>query len=69
MATTETDLTDEERDDHEIVRAKWCMDGATTLAEAAQKLRDHADLLDTLNAEGWELIHPVEDDYGCIRKT
>jgi hypothetical protein len=36
---------------HLIVRAKWTMDGATTLAEAARTFRDRAE----------ELVRPGED--------
>lgn len=53
----------------EIVRAKWSIDGAATLAEAAQKAREFADHLEHLAAEGYVLTQPVEDDYGFIRKA
>ena len=42
------------------------MDGATTLAEAAAKLRAFADELDTLAVEGWQLSGAIEDDYGFL---
>jgi hypothetical protein len=48
----------------EIIRAKWIMGGATTLAEAAAKLRERAGGLDRMHAEGWTLEGPVSDDYG-----
>ncbi len=50
----------------ETIRAKWTMDGATTLAEAAVKLRRYADYLERLKGDGWELTQPVVDDYGWI---
>ena len=50
----------------ETIRAKWTMDGANTLKEAAQKLRNYADKLEDLNSKGWELRYKVEDDYGFI---
>ena len=50
----------------ETIRAKWTMDGATTLAEAAVKLRQYADYLERLSGDGWELTQPVDDDYGWI---
>jgi len=50
----------------EIIRAKWTMDGAATLPEAAAKLREKAAELDRMHAEGWRLEGPVEDDYGSI---
>lgn len=52
----------------EIIRAKWAMDGAATLQEAAQKLRDQSAYLLELSEQGWELTQPVEDDYGFIEK-
>jgi hypothetical protein len=58
----------EEFDEPEIIRAKWIMDGATTLAEAAAKLREFADELDRKHAEGWTLRQPVEDDYGFLNE-
>ena len=53
----------------EVIRAKWIMDGAKTLTEAAQRLREEADRLEKLQADGWELTTPVEDDYGFIERT
>ena len=50
----------------EIIRAKWTMDGSTTLAEAAAKLRERADELDRMHAEGYRLEGPVYDDYGTV---
>lgn len=52
--------------EEEIIRAKWLMDGATTLAEAAGKLRERADQLFWLHQQGWKLEQPVEDDYGLL---
>jgi hypothetical protein len=52
----------------EIIRAKWTMDGAETLSEAAKMLRDFADHLEELERKGWQLDGPVADDYGDIRK-
>jgi hypothetical protein len=51
-----------------IIRAKWTIDGATTLAEAAQKAREFAAELDRMAADGYVLTGPVEDDYGFVRK-
>ena len=53
-------------EDTETIRAKWVMDEATTLAEAAGKLRAFADGLDAMHAEGWRLERPVDDDYGFV---
>lgn len=53
----------------ESVRAKWSMDGAKTLSEAAQKLRGHAAWLQELERDGWQPIEPVDDDWGHIANT
>lgn len=49
-----------------IIRAKWVMDGAATLAEAAAKIREFAGQLDRLHAEGWTLQEPIADDYAFL---
>jgi hypothetical protein len=63
----EEDEEDEEPDD-EIVRAKWTIDGAATLAEAAQKAHAFGDWLQSLHDEGYVLSQPVSDDYGFYSK-
>jgi hypothetical protein len=49
-----------------LIRAKWSFDGAKTLAEAAQRLRDYAADLDGLASLGFELRDEIVDDYGFI---
>src|SRR2546428_8915321 len=49
------------------IRGKWAMDGARTLTDAAQKLRDYAHELEHMRSSGLELSAPVEDDYGVVR--
>ena len=61
-------LDSEPGEDDDIVRAKWTIDGATTLAEAAQKARGFADYLQKLHDEGYVLRGPVSDDYGFYYK-
>jgi hypothetical protein len=51
---------------HLTIRAKWTMDGATTLAEAAQRFRERAEELDQLAQAGFELDQPVCDDYAIV---
>lgn len=58
------ELDAEESD--EIIRAKWVMDGATTLEAAADKLRRMAGILEGLSNQGWKLRAPINDDYGFI---
>ena len=58
----------EEWRDHGLVtlRAKWTMDGATTLAEAAARFRERADELERLAGAGFELDGPVENDWATM---
>lgn len=51
---------------HLVLRAKWTMDGAITLAEAAARFRERAEELDELARAGFELEQPVSDDYAFI---
>lgn len=53
----------------QVVRAKWTIDGATTLDEAAAKLEAFAAQLRALEAAGWQLTDPVADDYGFIDRS
>ena len=62
---TETGTTE---DEDNTVRAKWTIDGAATLAEAAQMARGFADGLQRLHDEGYVLRQPVSDDYGFYYK-
>lgn len=55
-------------EDDGTIRAKWTIDGAATLAEAAQKAREFAAELQKLHDEGFVLRQPVEDDYGFYYK-
>ena len=50
------------------IRAKWTMDGAKTLSEAAQMLKDYAEWLLEQEGKGWQLAYEIEDDYGTIVK-
>jgi hypothetical protein len=47
-------------------RANWTMDGATTLAEVASRFRERAEEFDELARAGFELEHPVDDDYALL---
>lgn len=51
-----------------IIRAKWVMDGSTTLKEAAETLRAFATHLEEGSDDGWELKGEVSDDYGFIHR-
>lgn len=50
----------------ETIRAKWLMDGAETLQEAADRLRAEADRLSQLHTAGWTLAEPIDGDYGFL---
>jgi hypothetical protein len=65
------DDIDEVMDDDEIdmgseliVRGKLILEGAETLADAAELAREYADFLDNLHEAGYVLRDPIEDDYG-----
>lgn len=70
--TEPIDISDYLREYHHtgeiVLRAKWTMDGAETLAEAAALLRRFADELDALANAGFHLMGPVEDDHGFAHR-
>ena len=49
-----------------IVRAKWSIDGAQTLEEAAQMAEVFAAHLRAAAAAGFELCEAIRDDYGWV---
>jgi hypothetical protein len=49
------------------IRGKWSIEGAKTLTDAVQMLRDYAHELEHMRASGFELSSPVEADYGIVR--
>ena len=56
-------------DANSIIRGKWCLDGCRSLAEVADRLRRAAAEYEQMRDAGWELTHPIEDDYGFVRQT
>lgn len=60
----DTEEEEKEEEEERTIRAKWSMDGARTLAEAARMLVRFAEHLERLGAEGWELRDPIDDDWG-----
>jgi hypothetical protein len=52
-----------------IIRAKWAIDGAQTLSEAAHLLRAYADELEAMERRGFQLLASVQDDYGFVRRA
>jgi hypothetical protein len=65
------ELVDEESEEEEniCIRAKWTIDGASTIDEAIEKLNDFIEQLKHLKTEGWDLREPINDDYGFLYKT
>jgi hypothetical protein len=58
------DYMDEWRDfGYLFIRARWTMDGARTLVEAAERFRDRAETLEQLARVGFELDQPAENGF------
>jgi len=54
-------------EDDYLMRARWMMDGATSVEEMAQRLEKKAELLRHMDEEGWELEDDeVQDDYAHL---
>lgn len=66
-AGVDDDVFDDESN-QDTIRAKWSMDGASTLDEAAAKLEGYAASLRAMAADGWELTGTIDDDYGFIAR-
>ena len=60
--------SDEECEDHITIRAKWCIDGCATLEECARVLEMFANNLRQMESDGWQLLQPIQDDYGFVYK-
>lgn len=61
----DNDATDE---DIEVIRGRWTLDGCTSLAEAIDSAKCFLEHLEALQDEGYELIDPVEDDCGYLKR-
>jgi hypothetical protein len=67
---SDSDSDSEEYDANvEYIRAKWTYDGARNLNEIIDKLNDQIEYIKKLKEDGWELIAPVNDDYGPMKKS
>jgi hypothetical protein len=62
------DIYENDNDLEVTIRGKWIFDGAETLAEAIDLLEDYKYYLESLQADGFELREPVEDDYGHLQR-
>ena len=49
------------------LRAKWCMDGATSLEEAAQALEAYAAYVRGLSKDGWYAVQAQDDRFHLSR--
>jgi hypothetical protein len=52
-----------------VIRAKWMFDKAEKLDDVIECLYAEIEYYKQLQKDGWELIGPVEDDYGFLEKT
>jgi hypothetical protein len=50
----------------DMINARYTMDGASTLSEAARMLKDYADELIKMEKDGWQLTDEVNDDWGNL---
>lgn len=50
------------------IRAKWMLDGATTLDECIDKCNEFIQYIKDLKADGWTLDEGVGDDYGYMSR-
>jgi hypothetical protein len=57
---------DVELENEEIVRAQWIMDGSETIDEACKSLQDFIIYLEHLKDNGYELVCPIENDWGYL---
>lgn len=56
-------------EDIEIVRGKWILNGCINITEAIASAEEFKNYLIGLQQQGYELAHPVEDDYGVLKKN
>lgn len=50
-----------------VIRGRWSLDGARTLADAAEMAREQAAYFEQLIDAGYELEGIIDDDYGVAR--
>lgn len=59
---------DEGINDDVIIRAKWSLDGCSTIDEIIDRLKEQIESYKQLKEEGWELREKIDDDYGFMYK-
>lgn len=73
---TETDedevFEEEEEEEHieddVIIRAKWILDGCSSIDEIIERLKGEIEHYKQLKEDGWELREKMDDDYGFLIK-
>jgi hypothetical protein len=60
---------DESEEDTEIIRSKWALDGCASFDQIVARLGSLIEHYRRLKADGWELVNPIDDDYGFIRQA
>ena len=50
-----------------IIRGRWSLDGAQSLADAVEMAREQAEYFEQLIDMGYELEGVIDDDYGVAR--
>lgn len=58
----------EDAEDEEIVRGKWILEGASSMTQMIDNLENFIEYMKQLRESGFELVYPIEDDYGYLVK-
>ena len=67
LETNDEDFSMDEEDNNNgkiVVRGKWLFEGCSDLDEIVETLENYIIFIKGLQERGFELIDPVEDDYG-----
>jgi hypothetical protein len=62
-----SDIEDDE-EEIEVIRGCWALDGCESLESAIASAKCFLEHLENLRDEGYELLEPVEDDCGYLKK-
>ncbi|KAL4425555.1 hypothetical protein ABPG75_009571 [Micractinium tetrahymenae] len=52
-----------------VLRSTWLCAGAESLADMREKLEERIRFLSDLEADGWVLEAPLDDEYACLRNV
>lgn len=64
----ENELDEEEYDNSPSIRAKWMLDGCSSIDEIIERLKDQIEHYKQLKEDGWELRDKIDDDWGFLIK-